>query len=133
MTKMAKTDEHELCEQFVKKQLNELKLRLDQCTKELTLQSESCPTTLLPWKGTLDQKLKDFVEIQQKYLSNKMNCQLARYQNRIHEKELFQILSTFTLTSEQVACVNLTKKISELLHFFRFCFSCLRKIPWIDF
>ncbi|CAM4819703.1 unnamed protein product [Rotaria magnacalcarata] len=106
VTKMAKTNEHVLCEQFVKEYLNEIKLKFDQCTNELRIQVEACPTTLLPLKATVDQNLKEFIEIQQKYLSNKMNFQLTRYRNMIHEKELFQTLSTYTLTSDQKNAID---------------------------
>lgn len=99
---MVKTNEHLLCEEFVKEHLNEIKSKLDQCTNELTTQFQSCPITLSSLKTTLDQNLKEFVQLQQKYVSNKKNYQLKRYQDMIHEKELFQILSTFTLTNDQV-------------------------------
>jgi hypothetical protein len=99
---MAKTDEHELCQQFVTTHLSTITLQSEQCTNELNIQFQSCPTTLLPLRTTLDQNLKEFVQIQQKHLSNKMNFQLTRYKDMIHEKELFQTLSTFNRTNDQV-------------------------------
>ena len=86
--------------------MNEIELKLDQCAKELTIQFQSCPATLLPLHLTLDQDLKEFVQLQQKYLSNKLNYQLARFQDCIHEKELFQMLSTYSVTSDQVTHSN---------------------------
>lgn len=101
---MAKTSEHLLCEQFVNNRLNDIKLQLDQCSTELKAQFHSCPITLLPLKTILDENLKQFVEIQLKYLSNKMNNRLIGYQGVIQEKQLFEILSTFSVTSDQVKC-----------------------------
>jgi hypothetical protein len=64
-------------------------------------QSSSCPSTLLSLQ-TLDEKLKDFVQLQEKYIANKMNTQLTRYKNMIHENKLFQMVLTANLTIDQV-------------------------------
>jgi hypothetical protein len=98
---MAKTHEHELCKQFVKNHFTEIQRQFEQYKTELKTQEQSCPATLLPVE-TLDHNLKDFVELQQKYLSNKMNAQLKRFKNTIDEKEVFQNLSTYNLTIDQV-------------------------------
>lgn len=103
---MAKTNQHELREKFVKQRLHDINLKLDQGTTELTIQFQSCPTTLLPLQITLDRNLQEFVQLQQKYLSNRMKYQLKRYQESIREKELWQILLTYSLTNDQVECSN---------------------------
>lgn len=115
---MAKTNDHTLCEQFAKEHLSEIKRKIDQCTTELIIQFQACPTTLLPLKTTLDQDLKEFVQLQQKYIENKMNFQLTRYQDKIQEKELFQTLSTYSLTNDQVKSLN-------FLFFYLFYFTSL--------
>ncbi|CAF4667972.1 unnamed protein product, partial [Rotaria sp. Silwood2] len=100
--KMAKTNEHIVCDQFVKQHLNEMNIKFDQFTNELRIQLQSCPVTLLPLQSTLDQHLQEFVQIQQKYLATKMQYQLNRYQDMITEIDLFQTFSSFPLTSDQV-------------------------------
>jgi hypothetical protein len=98
---MTKTNEHELCQKFVTNRLTQLNQQYDQCTTELITQYSSCPSTLSSLQ-TLDQNLKDFVQIQEKYIINKMNAQLTRYKNMIHEQELFQTVLSANLTIDQV-------------------------------
>ncbi|CAF4438859.1 unnamed protein product, partial [Rotaria sp. Silwood2] len=96
----AKTNEHSLCQEFVQKHLKDIQLQFDQYTHDLVTQSEKCPTTLCPLV-TLDTHIKEFIQLQQQSLSNKLNYQLIRYKNIIHEKELFQTLSNYNLTVDQ--------------------------------
>ncbi|CAF2819348.1 unnamed protein product [Rotaria sp. Silwood2] len=110
VVKMAKTDEHLVCQQFVQKHLNEMKIKYDQFTNELSLQIQSCPRTLMELQSTLDQHLKEFVQIQQKYIAIKMQFQLKRYEDMITEIELLQTLSSFPLSSDQ------QNSIDQLVH-----------------
>ncbi|CAF1290969.1 unnamed protein product [Rotaria sp. Silwood1] len=104
--KMAKTNEHIVCEQFVKQHLNGMKIKFDQFTNELRIQLQSCPKTLLRLESTLDQHLQEFVRIQQKYLATKMQYQLNRYQDMITEIDLFQTFSSSPLTSDQQTMID---------------------------
>ncbi|CAF1285193.1 unnamed protein product [Rotaria sp. Silwood1] len=113
IVKMTKNDEHVVCQQFVQKHLNEMKIKYDQFTNELKTQMQSCPVTLLPLQLTLDQHLKELVQIQQKYLATKMQYQLNRYQDLITEIESFQILSTFPLTSDQQSTIDRLRHLQE--------------------
>jgi hypothetical protein len=101
VTKITKTNEYEVCQEHIIHHLTKLNQQHDQCTNELVLETSSCPSTLcsLP---TLEQDLKDFVHLQENYISNKMNAQLARYKDAIHEQELLQKVSAAHLTAEQV-------------------------------
>ncbi|CAF1241717.1 unnamed protein product [Rotaria sordida] len=111
VTKMTKTNEHGLCQQFVINHLTKLNQQYDQCTNELITQSSnSCPSTLLSLQN-LDENLKDFVEIQEKYIANKMHAQLTRYKNTIQEKVLFQTVSTMNLTIDQK---NIVAQLDQL-------------------
>ena len=110
--KIAKTNEHRLCQQFGTNRLSDLNRQLDQCTSELITQAESCPSKLLPL-DTLDQNLREFVNLQEKYLSNKMHSQLTRYKDLIEEKKLFQNFSSYDLTNVQVS--------RSFTSFFNFC------------
>ena len=100
-TKKAKTNEHQLCQQFVEKRLREIQLQFDQCTYELIQHSETCPSTLLPLV-TLDSRLKEFIQLQQQYLSNKFKNKLLRFKDHIHEKELLERFSIYHLSNDQV-------------------------------
>ncbi|CAF5183712.1 unnamed protein product, partial [Rotaria sp. Silwood1] len=81
-----------------------------QFTNELSLQFQSCPVTLMELQSSLDQHLKEFVQIQQKYIATKMQFQLKRYEDMITEIELLQTLSSFPLSSDQ------QNRINQLVH-----------------
>jgi len=102
VTKMAQTNEHELCLQFTKTHLNELALKSGQFANELMVHYQSCPKTFLSLKTALDKNLQEFVQVQQQFLSDKMKFQLMRYKDMLHEKELLQTLSAPNLTNDQV-------------------------------
>ncbi len=126
---MAKTNKHELCQQFIRNRLTELNQQFDQCTTDLLTQSPSCSSKLLPL-DILDHNLTEFVHLQQKYLSNKMNSQLNRYKDMIEEKKLYQNLSTYTLTNNQVIILHQNRYFSFTL--FSFIFFSNREKPLID-
>jgi hypothetical protein len=86
---LAKSNEHELCKQFVINHLTTMQLQFDQYTTDLITQTQTCPSTLLPMMEILDANLKEFVQLQQKYLVKKRNAQLVRYKDMIYEKEFF--------------------------------------------
>ncbi|CAF3160913.1 unnamed protein product [Rotaria sp. Silwood2] len=113
VVKMAKADEHMVCEQFVKQHLNGMKIKFDQFTNDVRIQLQSCPPTLLPLQSILDQHLQELVQLQQKYLASKMQYQLSRYQDMIMEIELFQTLSSFPLTSDQQTMIDRLMHLQE--------------------
>jgi len=98
---MAKTNEYQVCQELVMNYLYEVNHQCHACNIELTIQSQSCPSILLPLQ-TLDNDLKGFVYLQRKYLSQRKNDQLIKFKHLIHEKELFQNLSIYNLIADQV-------------------------------
>ncbi|CAF2960747.1 unnamed protein product [Rotaria sp. Silwood2] len=108
--KRVKSNEHALCQQFVTNRLSELQQQYDQCITESNIQSQLCPPKLLPLDKT-DHNLKEFVQLQQKYLSNKINSRLTRYKDKIHEEELFETLSNYNLS---IAQKNTTDQLVQL-------------------
>jgi len=98
---MTKTNEHQLCQEFVEHYLHDIIRQLNECHVELITQSQSCPSTFLPL-DILDNSLKEFVYVQRKYLSKIINDHLTRFKDFIHEKELLDNLSTYILTGDQV-------------------------------
>ena len=117
--KMAKSDEHTVCEQFVTKHLREFKFKYDQYTNELRTQGQSCPRTLLPLT-TLDRTLKDFVQIQQQQLKKKLEYQSSRYKDIIQEKELLNTVSTYNLNVDQVNFIHRIHLSHSFLYLFIF-------------
>ena len=87
---MAKTNEHDSCQQFVLNHLTKIKLQLDQCHTEVMLQSASCPSTFSATLETIDRSLNEFVQLQQQHLSTKLSSQLKRYEAILRENELFR-------------------------------------------
>ena len=99
---MAKTKEHELCQQFVIHHLTQIKRQCDQCQTELLVQSQSCPRTFSTTLATIDHRLKEYVQLQQKHVSRKMNSQLKRFKAIIHEKNLLRTWSLDPHLAEHV-------------------------------
>lgn len=107
--KLAKTNQHTSCQQFVTNRLTTLSQEYDQYTMKLIAQSHACPSTLLPL-NILDQNLLKFVHLQVKYILNKINAQLTRYKEMLHEKELYQNLFNSNLTVDQVNNIFMVQK-----------------------
>lgn len=66
-----------------------------------------CPSALKPSLEIDDEKLKQFVQIQQKHWSFRMQSHLTRYQAAIQEKNLFVNLSLDSLTDHEVSELRL--------------------------
>ncbi|CAF1427583.1 unnamed protein product [Rotaria sordida] len=73
---MAKTNEPDLCKQYMVKSLNEIKIHLDVCCTKLNTQEQSWISTLPPLE-MLDDTLKQFVRLQNEHLSKTINKQLT--------------------------------------------------------
>ena len=97
---MAKTNEPQVCQQFVKDYLTDIQNQLNRCDATLTKQSSSCPKTQSIVK--LDHRLKDFVCLQQQRFSDKIGYQLARFKQAISEKQLECELFNCPMTNDQV-------------------------------
>ncbi|CAF5066062.1 unnamed protein product, partial [Rotaria socialis] len=72
-----------------------------QATNDLNEQAKSCPIKLKPF-DILTQKLKEFVQLQRTRFTEKLNIQLTRHKNYIHENELYQTVLHHIHTDEQV-------------------------------
>ena len=109
---MAKTDRPELCRQFVQTHLTHIQHQWDQCNMELVRQKQSSLSSIsvsLPSMETLDKYLKENVDLQQKYLSKRMEHQLTIINLDIHDQKLYHQLSAYQLTSMQ------QQKIDQLI------------------
>ena len=105
--KMAKTDEHILCHQFVTNHLSQIQSQLEKCSTGLKAQSDACPLALLPL-DRIDQHLIGFIQSQENHLSTKMDSHLNRYKAQIDESELWKKLSLDLVAIDQVkfVCTN---------------------------
>ncbi|CAF4397069.1 unnamed protein product, partial [Rotaria magnacalcarata] len=91
---IAKTNDFEICHQYLLNHINDLKINLDQYQMELDRQSQSCPITTLSL-DQIDHCLNEFVICQRKYLLMKNNNQLLKFKDNFHDKDLFKTVSTF--------------------------------------
>ena len=114
---MAQTNDYDLIEKFLREQLHQLQQKLDQCAAELLSQSLSCPKVLsLP---KVENRLQDFVRLHHMDLTRKINYLVNKFKSDIHEKQLFEKLSSYPLTNEQVSLL----RHFILLHFFCVIYS----------
>ena len=85
-----------------------LQKKIEQSTKELSTQSTlSCPEIFIPIEF-LDQRLKEFVRLHHIDLMRTINYQINRFKDIIHDQQLFQQVSSFHLTTEQVQTKHFT-------------------------
>ena len=87
-------------ETFLQEYLNESQQKFEQCTTQLMAQALSCPKSMELSK--IESPLKEFVRLHHIDLTRKINFQVNQFKGHIHEKELFQQLSSYSITNEQV-------------------------------
>lgn len=78
-----------------------LRNKLDQCTDDLNMQSLSYPCTSLSIE-LIDERLKKFVRQHHVDLWKTINYRKNKLKDIIYEKRLFDKLSSYKLTTEQV-------------------------------
>ncbi|CAM4987477.1 unnamed protein product [Rotaria socialis] len=118
--RMAKTNEPDLCKQYIVEYLNEIKIHLDLCRIKLNTQAQSWISTL-PSLEILDDNLKQYVRLQNKHLSTTIDKQLARYKNVLEEKKVLQQISFYLTPNDQVLMdelINLQQIQIQLLEEF---------------
>ncbi|CAF4914618.1 unnamed protein product, partial [Rotaria socialis] len=103
--KKMKSKNIESCVQYIEHHLNELEQQYHQATNELNEQAKSCPIKLKPF-DILNQKLKEFVQLQRTRFTEKLNIQLTRHKNYIHENELYQTVLHHIHTDEQKSMID---------------------------
>ncbi|CAF4750370.1 unnamed protein product [Rotaria socialis] len=104
IVKMAKTNDYDLTETFFNKLVNQIQHTVDQCTTELLSQSLSCPKTLL--LSHIESRLVEFVRLHHIDLIRKLNYQVNKFKDLIRETQLFETLSSYSLTNEQKQAVD---------------------------
>ncbi|CAM2730344.1 unnamed protein product, partial [Rotaria socialis] len=93
---MAKTNDFDLCEQYVMNYIENNKKQLNHCQSELTKQEEqfqTCPMIELSFEQ-IEQRLKELVDRERKYLSKRNNDKLIKFKDDISEKQRLTTIST---------------------------------------
>ncbi|CAF4124658.1 unnamed protein product, partial [Adineta steineri] len=70
-----------------------IKKQLNKCQFELLKYSQTCPITELSFH-IIEQRLKELVARERKYLSQRNNDELIKFKDDIHQAELFKKIST---------------------------------------
>ena len=122
---MTKTNDFQICQQYLDNYINTMKKEIDTCHIQLNNQAQSYPLTTLSL-DRLDHYLKGFVECQQKYLSLRNHRQLQKFTDNFHEKQLYETISTYHLTTIDQVC--LLDFLIELIIFYLFKLSFLESI-----
>jgi hypothetical protein len=97
---MEQPNKYNSTEKFIREHLIQIQHRFDVCTTELTTQSLSCPKTLS--LINIESSLKEFVRLHHFDLTRKVNYHINQFKDCIREKELYERLSSYTLTKDQV-------------------------------
>ena len=101
---MAKTNDFQICRQYLDNYINTMKKEIDACHIQLNNQAQSYPLTTLSL-DRLDHYLKGFVDCQQKYLTMRNNKQLQKFIDDFHEDELFETISAYHFTTIDQVCL----------------------------
>ncbi|CAF4385705.1 unnamed protein product, partial [Rotaria magnacalcarata] len=84
---MAKTNDFDLCKQYVMNYIENNKKQLNHCQFELTKQEEqfqTCPMIELSFEQ-IEQRLEELVDRERKYLSKRNNDKLIKFKDDISE------------------------------------------------
>ncbi|CAF5171411.1 unnamed protein product, partial [Rotaria magnacalcarata] len=100
---MAKTNDFDLCKQYVMNYIENNKKQLNHCQFELTKQEEqfqTCPMIELSFEQ-IEQRLKELVDRERKYLSKRNNDKLIKFKDDISEKQRLTTISTSALMNNE--------------------------------
>lgn len=94
-----------MIQKYIEDYLILLRTKINDLRIELATQSSSWPSTLLPFE-VIDARLQEFVRLHHIDLIRTVNYQTNKLKDDIREKQLFQQLSYYYLTSEQVLIID---------------------------
>ncbi|CAF2256135.1 unnamed protein product [Rotaria magnacalcarata] len=100
---MAKTNDFDLCKQYVTNYIENNKKQLNHCQFELTKQEQqfqTCSIKELSFEQ-MEQRLKELVDRERKYLSKRNNNKLTKFKDDISGKQLLKTMSTASLMKNQ--------------------------------
>ena len=97
--KMAKTDNFELCHQYLIKYLRNIKKQLNKCEINIKDQSQRCAIIKLSIKQ-IDHRLGGFVVSHRHSLTMITKRQLVKFNDKIIRRDLFQTMSVPTINNQ---------------------------------
>ncbi|CAF4020406.1 unnamed protein product [Rotaria sordida] len=98
---MTKTNQADLCENYIMTQLAMIDDQLEQCNLELNKQAQSAIPILLPALDIMDTSLKNYVSLQQNYLVERMQHKIMKFKNELRDEQLYRDLFSYNLTTIQ--------------------------------
>ena len=106
---IVKSNDNSLIHKYVEDYVILLQTKIEQYTTELLTQPLlSCPAIFVQIE-LLDQRLKEFVRLHHLDLTRTINYQINRFKDTIYDQHLFQQVSSFHLTTEQVLVKHFIK------------------------
>jgi len=96
-----KSNEPNVIQTYLKDYVLILKNKISESTYDLTTQSTLCPF-ITPSLETIDARLKEFIRLHHIDLCRTISYQIYKLKSQIHERDLFQQISSFDLNEEQV-------------------------------
>ncbi|CAF5174787.1 unnamed protein product, partial [Rotaria magnacalcarata] len=100
---MAKTNDFDLCKQYVMNYIENNKKQLNHCQFELTKQEQqfqTCSIKELSFEQ-MEQRFKELVDRERKYLSKRNNDKLLKFKDDISEKQRLTTVSTTSPMNNQ--------------------------------
>ncbi|CAF4465023.1 unnamed protein product [Rotaria socialis] len=100
---MTKTNDFDLCKQYVMNYIENNKKQLNHCQFELTKQEQqfqTCPMIELSFEQ-IEHRLKELVNRERKYLSKRNSDKLMKFKGDISEKQLLTTISASSIMSNQ--------------------------------
>ena len=116
LRKCYQTSNNDLLKQFVDEQIFQIQHRLNTCKTQCDSQNSSCPLTLNI--NEIDEPLKQFVLSHQKHLFYKMNSEIKRFRDQIHEHYLFTSLNYPSFNAQKVRKYYLLVISLSFLYYF---------------
>jgi hypothetical protein len=118
---MMETSEHNVMQRYVEEYLVVLDTDIDRCSTELNTQLVSYPLLATYPSERMDCRLQEFVRLHHIDLVNFKNYETNRFKDHVNEQRLFQQLSSFQLTIEQVLLLLLIVTFEHSFIFFSLC------------
>ncbi|CAF1088999.1 unnamed protein product [Rotaria sordida] len=112
---MVKTNQADLCENYIMTQLAITDDQLEQCDMELDKQTKPPISTLLPPLDIMDTSLKNYVSLQQNYLVERIQHKIMKFKDELRHEKLYRDLFSYNLSTvqrqmlEQIIHVRMTQ------------------------
>ncbi|CAF1393936.1 unnamed protein product [Rotaria sordida] len=98
---ITKTDQVDLCENYIMIQLAMIDDQLEQCNMELARQAQSTISILLPTLDIIDASLKNYVSLQQNYLVERMQHKIMKLKDELCDEQLYRDLFSYNFNTVQ--------------------------------